>query len=99
MRHNEDMNATTTYETHDIDICVDCLMMLANGTIGGDATPAMDDLHLSLMELQWPSADGWHVSLNCDENCEGGFSWSQCEGCGENLGGDRHPAVAMRKEA
>ena len=25
---------------------------------------------------------------------EPSFSWSQCEGCGSRLGGDRHPAHA-----
>jgi len=31
------------------------------------------------------------------DQCEPGFSWSSCDGCGSHLGGDRHPAVAMRE--
>ena len=30
---------------------------------------------------------------NCQEGCEGWFSWSSCDRCGSRLGGERHPAV------
>lgn len=32
-----------------------------------------------------------------DENhqCEGGFSWSECDSCGTVLGGDRYPAYGI----
>lgn len=53
--------------------------------------------HAEKMNERWPDEDGWQLSNNCDEECEGHFSWSRCDGCGSTLGGDRHPAVAMRK--
>lgn len=81
------------FETHDIRICVDCLMFTANGEL---ADPDGDlDAHVAAMEEQWPSANGWDVIPTCDD--EGGFSWSQCDGCGSRLGGDRFDAVAMRE--
>ena len=58
--------------------------------------------------------DGWDVSLGaihpndtCDhdlgsEDCpldEGTFSWSQCDSCHSQLGGDRYPAVVWRIES
>ena len=30
---------------------------------------------------------------------EGSFSWRQCDSCGSNLGGDRHAAHAIHREA
>ena len=30
---------------------------------------------------------------------EGGFSWSSCDSCGSNLGGDRHSAHGFYKDA
>ena len=110
-------------ERYDLNICTDCLMMLANGDVGdrgdiGELTEYQqdaDDAHLynlpgddqehnansrhaALMEYHWPGADGWELYPSCPEDCEGGFSWSSCNGCGSTLGGDRHPAVAWKHE-
>lgn len=40
----------------------------------------------------WPTAE---LVPGCDDDCESGFSWAECDGCSSTLGGDRHPAVAM----
>lgn len=40
---------------------------------------------------QWGEVE---ITLNCPEGCEGDLSRSWCQGCGSNLGGDRHSAVA-----
>lgn len=94
------MNDTATparhFETFEFEWCTDCLMMDANGTLG-DVSEEADVAHAAAMEVQWPTADGWHTHNVCDEDCEGSFSWSTCDGCGSHLGGDRHPAVAMRE--
>lgn len=93
---NTTYTETSPWETYDIQVCSDCLMMIANGTTG-DYDGAPDDAeHDAAMDALWPDADGWDITPNCSEDCEGGFSWSPCEGCGSPLGGDRHPAVAMR---
>lgn len=110
-----------TTETYDLDICVDCLMLIANGEVGdrgdiGNLTEyqqSEDDAHLynlpgddhqnnaasrhaARIDAHWPAADGWTIAPNCPEECEGGFSWSGCDACGSTLGGERHPAVAMK---
>jgi hypothetical protein len=88
----------TEYETIEFEWCVDCLALDANGTLGdGVGVDHSDMEHARRMDAQWPIVDGWTLSNNCDENCEGHFSWARCIGCGSTLGGDRHPAVAMRK--
>lgn len=71
----------------ELSVCVDCAMLIANGE-----TPP-DNPEFDLLD-EW---DGWVVVLNCPEDCEGGFSWSRCDGCGSTLGGDRHPAVAWEE--
>ena len=43
------------------------------------------------IRTNWPNYD---VTINCPEDCEGHFSWSQCNGCGSRLGGERHPIAA-----
>ena len=71
-------------ETYELEVCVDCAMLIANG----ETPEGNPDFTLS------PRWDGYHVALNCPEDCEGSFTWSSCEGCDSPLGGDRHPAAA-----
>ncbi len=75
-------------EDVELEVCTDCLTLIANGEV------PKDDPEFSLLD-EW---DGWMLAINCDEDCEGGFSWSQCDGCGSTLGGDRHPVIAMKLE-
>lgn len=88
-----------TTETVEIEICVDCLMVAANGISEG-----ADE------EYEWPeSMNGWIVEPGhlhtvekcgqavCDgtEDCpydEGSFLWTPCDVCHRPLGGDRYPA-------
>jgi len=75
----------------DLSICVDCLALIANGTLGqGD--DGADAAHGHAMRYRWPDH---HIVPACSEGCEGHFSWSSCQGCGSRDGGDRHPAVAF----
>lgn len=82
---------TTRTERIELDICVDCLSLMANGTTGDYPGAPDDAAHAAEIEARW---SGTEITLNCDEDCEGWFSWSQCDGCGSVLGGERHPAVA-----
>lgn len=86
-----------TRETVDLDICTDCLFVLANGPESDGERRAAES-----MAEQW---DGWELtlgSLECDHcptedgDCEPWFSWSECDGCGSNLGGDRSHATAWK---
>lgn len=72
-------------ERVDIDICVDCLQILANGVETDEQAQVATN-----MDKIWGSA---LITLNCDEECEPPFSHQSCEGCGSDLGGDRHKAV------
>jgi hypothetical protein len=74
--------------THDgLAICVDCVMLIANG----EGT----DEHCALVTARW----GARLVLACEDDCEGWFSWRDCDGCGSSLGGDRHAAVGFETVA
>ena len=88
----------STYETHDLEVCSDCMMLLANGETPPDAdviaTELADDI-----DANWPSADGWHVVPgDCGDNGEHSvdFSMSACDACRSPLGGPRCVAHAIR---
>ena len=81
-----------TDETY-IELCVDCGMFLANGTI-----PYGDESEWAGIAERW---DGWHLAVgNCpEEDCECvGFTMSPCDGCGSRLGGSRYHGAAWRIE-
>ena len=82
------------YETHDIQVCTDCLMMMANGEVGdhGDAPEGAtwaddnaDTRHVAKMEAMWPSVDGWHMVPGDDDG--EGFGWRRVVRVGSSLGG------------
>jgi len=86
-------------ETYEIDICIDCLFVLANGAETDEQRKAAER-----MAEKWPNVDitlgQSHDDCNhdktdeCAEMCEEPFfSWQTCEGCGSDLGGDRQKAT------
>jgi hypothetical protein len=77
---------------YDIDVCVDCTMMLANGECEG-VDP--DGWYHAV------KANGmtrFEVALNIGEDTEPSFSWYSCDYCGSRLGGDRYPAVVFGQD-
>jgi hypothetical protein len=62
-------------------VCMDCVMMIANGEVDPETSPARE------AEVAEATA-GW-VLGGSDENEEAHFSWSPCDCCGCRLGGDR----------
>jgi hypothetical protein len=80
-------------ERIEMEVCVDCLMVDANGESEGIEPEALARIEKAYTDA---TADGWYYANNCDENCEGWFSWSPCGFCGSTLGGDRHPAVLLK---
>lgn len=91
-----------------LDVCVDCLSVLANGAESpGEerSARAMHERHEGLGA--W--GEGWLISLGhltdqCEHcawtrqedpelDCTDAFSWAQCDGCGSNAGGARYPAT------
>lgn len=74
-------------EKLDIEICSDCAMMSANGLYGWE----YDQKWLEAYETAYKEYG--EPVLNCGDDCGTSFSWSSCDFCGSELGGDRHPAV------
>ena len=49
------------YQTHNIEICTDCLLFIANGELPEESNPnewSPDDV-----DQVWPGGEGWHISL------------------------------------
>ena len=77
---------------YDIEVCVDCTMMLANGECEGLDT---DSWYHAVKAAGMTRFD---VALNIGEDTEPSFSWSACDYCGSRLGGDRYPAVVFGQD-
>lgn len=74
--------------SYDIEVCVDCAMMIANGDDSGiDNTDAWYHAVMAKGMLRFD------VAMSCGDDCAGYFSKSACDYCGSRLAGDRHPAV------
>ena len=67
----------------EIEVCWDCVMLIANGDGGDETNQAIVD--------RWGDLT-MHICIT-DEYDE--FSWSQCDGCGSRLGGARQSAVVL----
>lgn len=83
---------TTTATT--IEVCVDCLHLLANGECPDDTDT---ELHALKMAAVWGDAEITLGALDEDDDGDGPepfFSWSPCDGCHSQLGGDRELATA-----
>lgn len=85
---------SSTYESVEIAICVDCAMMVANGEGSPEWSEEETEKFLDDMDRMWPTSEGWAIVLEPDGDIE--FSWKTCESCGSILGGTRMKATAMR---
>ena len=75
--------------TIELSLCGDCIYTDANGWDEELAGPLPDPAPMSLLE-------GWLISPNdTDHMCEGHFSWSPCDGCGNRDGGTRYCYTAI----
>lgn len=83
-----------------IKACVVCLHLTANGEFN-DGTDAAEKSSEGRVKI-WGDRASQFTLAGCDEDCvnqhdsdhecesfEQGFSWSDCEGCGDTDGGDR----------
>ncbi len=75
----------------DLMVCVVCTHLIANGEYV-DGTDAAEIAGKAL-ETRWADAQ---LVMACGEDCDGEFGTRPCDGCGDELHGDRHPAVALR---
>ncbi len=91
------------YEPHRLEVCEDCLQILANGSLGDHAEPRTTEEVVADMAYIWEGNLG-QITLgrtqeedetkeefedSTQSEDEGWFSWSSCEGWGSGLGGDR----------
>lgn len=80
-------------ETHALEVCSDCIFLLANGEVtdsNGDDTTAA---HAAKMAAVW--GERFDIVPSGEEEEEASFSWQSCDGCGSTLGGDRFAATAF----
>jgi hypothetical protein len=81
-------------------VCADCYLAHHGIDDETDATPDCeplsrigDDVDVTAGMLSEEHADDCDPSADDYEECDcetQSFSWSQCEGCGSQLGGERH---------
>ena len=79
---------TKTLDGNRLDICVDCLMVVANGE------PVSDEHSRSMLRHMEGLED---YSIVITERGEGHFSWSHCDTCNSHLGGTRYEAILMAR--
>lgn len=77
--------ATVIYEG---ECCEDCLLYLANGEAEGVDCDTLQ----AAISARHPVG---HPVPACEEDCEGWFSWRECQCCGSQLGGNRHPFAVL----
>ncbi len=80
-------------------ICVDCMMLIANG----ETDPEMSEQEAKdfISKVDNSLEDGLDWVLNSTEDEDGydtsydEFSWRRCDCCGSTLGGSRHRATIL----
>lgn len=100
---------TETSEWVAIELCDDCVQLMANAETNPDWTEEETDAFVALVDanlgvgmtsLGHSGAEDcgtWTDEAHCQ--CEGWFSWSPCDGCRRPQGGTRHPAMHEIKDA
>ncbi len=78
----------------DIEVCTDCVLLIANGEFDGECEHGDSLDHVLAMVEYQPIGFGDLVLGDGDEI---DFSTSRCEGCGSTLAGSRHPAAILTK--
>ena len=73
-------------EIIDVNGCIDCLMLAANGELPPENSPEED----KKLENAFISLADQGFSVTCGDG-ERSFSWSSCDICDSKLGGDRFP--------
>ena len=78
----------TDDDTYELSVCVDCIILLANGETPPDMDEQETDRWIENIAHRW---NGYYVAPGDDDN---GFSMDSCDHCGSRLGGDRFQAFA-----
>ena len=78
---------------NEIEVCSDCVQLIANGEMPVDNTGAQDDAMLAAIQSNWGEL-AVNICLGDTEEYNE-FSWSACDCCDSRLGGARYPAVVL----
>lgn len=70
----------------DMEICVDCAMLHANGSTEGLEGDRLAEVLAGLDTYPFLAVGD-----------DAGFSWSRCDACGSRLGGDRLTAAVIER--
>lgn len=76
----------------DLQVCTDCIMMIANGDASG--IEREEDVHAVEEGMRRLSAEGGYPCAG-DSERDRGFSWWPCHCCRRPLGGDRFHCVLL----
>lgn len=88
--------------------CATCMYLTANGEYNDGEDTA--ERCIKGQQKIWGDNYRWFMLAGCDADCgnqhhdehecesfEQGFSWSDCEGCGDTDGGDRYLLAVFEK--
>lgn len=95
------MEGKTKKTATTLEVCVDCLFLLANGEVTDENGNDITEAHAAKVSAIWGDTE---ITLgriapegeNDDED-HSWFSWQSCDCCGSTLGGDREYATAWSK--
>jgi len=99
-------SARVEFDTTELSVCVVCLHLLANGEYN-DGEDSAEKAWEGQQKIWGDDMRHLIAGSDCDDNCtrhddpdeckslDQGFSWSTCDGCGSDFGGDRFLAYAM----
>lgn len=92
MKNTTNPRTSTARQSVSVSLCGDCIYTDANGwNEEQTGQPLPDPKPMRLL-------DGWDIGPDdTDHECEGHFSWSPCDGCGQTLGGTRYCYTAVKE--
>lgn len=79
------------------EACIDCVIMIANNDNSGMTEEEFAEWTANVERFDACESGKYYAVVDCDEDCEGWFSWSSCDYCNSRLGGDRHPIVFIER--
>lgn len=79
-----------------MEACTDCVLLIANGEVtdqhGNDIAEELAERIADHLGTEFAMCT---LVVESSEDGDGWFSWSPCEICGSELGGDRHHVSAL----
>lgn len=80
-------------DSTEIEVCEDCVFLLANGEVTDGLGNDITEQHAEKVSTIWGSR---YILIYDGEDSF--FGWTECDGCGDKLGGTRYNATAIQIE-